>query len=250
MRTSLSRSYNCKDEELPIICKFAAYSLKRDLADFGAYSPKFTAAYADEFEARNVALGELIEPKLETVELKLLTERQYKTFAGLTLPINHLAGYIELAGEEVAISATDFGLTALRKAIAVKDAESVIKNLQTVLQNIAKYRESLTAQGLQDGVAEKFAAAAASVAADKQRHFEITSHRKKMVQNNTTMLNEAYKQFNEILKIGKILYKTKDPARYNDYIFRELKKQVRKVASNGPGAVAKNPAPLATEPIV
>ena len=250
MTTSLSRSYNCKDEELPVICKFAAFSLKRDLADFGAYSPKFSAAYADEFESKTVALHELIVPKSETIELKVLTERLYKTFAGLTLPINHLAGYIELAGEGVNISATDFGLTALRKGIAAKDAESVIKNLQTVLQNIAKYKDALTAQGLPGNLAEQFTAAMSSIAADKQRHFEITSHRKKMVQNNTTTLNEAYKQFNEILKIGKILYKTKDPARLNDYTFRELKKQVRRTVNNGSAAVAKNPAPLAVEPVV
>jgi len=41
MTTDFSREYSCKDEELPVICKFTAFSLKRDLADFTAFSPKF-----------------------------------------------------------------------------------------------------------------------------------------------------------------------------------------------------------------
>jgi len=44
MAQNHARNYNCKDEELPVICRFAAFSLKRDIADFTAFSPKFNAA--------------------------------------------------------------------------------------------------------------------------------------------------------------------------------------------------------------
>lgn len=49
MTTNSARSYNCKDEELPIVCKFAVFSLKHNLADFTAYSPRFNQAYASGF---------------------------------------------------------------------------------------------------------------------------------------------------------------------------------------------------------
>ncbi len=45
MKTNSNRSYGCKDEELPVICGYAAFSMKRDLADFTAYSPKFDEEY-------------------------------------------------------------------------------------------------------------------------------------------------------------------------------------------------------------
>ncbi|BBE16212.1 hypothetical protein AQPE_0349 [Aquipluma nitroreducens] len=44
------RDYNCKDEELPVIDGFVLSSMKKDLADFTAYSPKFDAAYVSNFE--------------------------------------------------------------------------------------------------------------------------------------------------------------------------------------------------------
>jgi hypothetical protein len=36
-----AREYSRKDKELPVICKFAAFSLNHDMADFKSYSPKF-----------------------------------------------------------------------------------------------------------------------------------------------------------------------------------------------------------------
>ena len=36
------RNFNCKDEELPVISRFVAFSVKRDLDDFLAYSPNLT----------------------------------------------------------------------------------------------------------------------------------------------------------------------------------------------------------------
>lgn len=44
MNTNQARNYNCKDEELPVICGYAAFGLKRDLLDFTARSPKFNQA--------------------------------------------------------------------------------------------------------------------------------------------------------------------------------------------------------------
>ena len=36
MGNDSDRAFKCKDEELPGICSFGLYSLKRDLADFAA----------------------------------------------------------------------------------------------------------------------------------------------------------------------------------------------------------------------
>lgn len=159
----------------------------------------------------------------------------FRTMDGLIGPLNHLTGYIDLAVDAISISPADFGIAALCKGIIAKDAESVVKNLHTVNLNIANYKDSLALQGFRDELGAKFTAAAVSVADDKQKQYEITSNRKNLVQNNVASLNDLFKQFNEILKVGKILYKGTDAAKLKDYTFSELKKNVSKTAKNSNG---------------
>jgi hypothetical protein len=233
MTTNLSRNYNCKDEELPVICKFVLFSLRRDLTEFTDYSPKFNAAYVTGFETKISTVAELVVPKSETKILKTITEQIYSSMDDLKPAINHLSGYIDMAMEELKLSPADFGLTDLRNGINKRDAESVIKNLHLVNTEIAKYIDILTPKGLNEKLIAKFSAAHTSISADKQRKYEITSNRKSVVQNNLGILNDLNDQLSEILKIGKILYKTVDAAKLKEYSFTELMKQVRKVSKNG-----------------
>jgi hypothetical protein len=229
MSTIPPRNYNCKDEELPIICGFVAFSLKRDLADFTAYSPMLNEAYVTAYEAKIVVVQELVEPKSETTELKLITEQMYSTLDGLISPINYLNGYIDLAGKAIPISATDFGLTGLRKSVKSRDVENVLKLLLTVSGNIDKYRNELTAKGLTAAVILKFTEAKTLLTDGRQKKYELISNRSAIVQNNLNLLNELYEQMTEICKIGKILYKQTDASKLKDYTFAHLLKQVRRV---------------------
>jgi len=228
MVTNVLRNHNCKDEELPVICNFAVFSINRDLADFTAYSPMFNQEYVTGFEAKTKDVAELVAPKSETVEKKKITDRLYKTMDGLIGPVNYLKGYVEMAEETLNVSPIDFGLTPLRNGIKGKDAEKVLKNLQLVISNTDKYKEPLVAKGLSDPLISKFGDAKSSIAADKQKQYEITSKRKGIVQDNVGLLNDLYDQLSEILRIGKILYQHTDPAKLKDYTFTELMKQVRK----------------------
>jgi len=228
MAQNHARNYNCKDEELPVICRFAAFSLKRDIADFTAFSPKFTAAYAAGFESKIAAVSEVVEPKSETLELKTITGRLYGTLDGLIDPINRLSGYIALAKKNLTISSADFGITQLRKGINTRDAEGALKSLHTVNANIAKFNDILSAQGLTEGLSNAFVAASASIAADKQMQYEIVSNRKTIVQNNIALFNTLFDQLSEICTVGKVLYKTTNALKLQEYTFNELKKRVRR----------------------
>lgn len=233
MANFLPRSFNCKDEELPVISRFTAFSFKRDLADFTAYSPRFNDSYLASFEARIIEVTDLVEPKSETIQLKSITERLYGAMDGLINPINRLTGYINLAHASMNVSPADFGLTLLRKGINSKDAESVLKNLHLVISNINRNKEILTTQGLQDELIALFTDAAISISADKQNQYEITSNRKAIVQNNVGMFNNLFEQLSEILAIGKILYKDNDAVKLQEYTFSNLKRRVRKTSNTG-----------------
>jgi len=238
MQMNVNRSFGCKNEELPVVCGFGATSLARDLGDFTAYSPLFDAAYLPAFQSKIEVVTELVQPQLETVELKVLTERMYQTMDDLIAPLNHLSGYLQLAGKEVPVSADDFGLLQLRKSARSRDVENVLKQLHTVDGNIRKYQKVLMAKGLTEELIARFAAAGKQLAEDKNLKYALVSNRAALVQKNMGLLNELYDQLTEICRIGKILYKQTNPAKLKDYTFARMMNQVR---------ISARPVPAKTE---
>ena len=227
MKSVNQRLFNCKDEELPVVLKAVAFAFRRDLADFSAFSPTFIEAYATDFETRVTTVCDLLEPQSETLAKSIITERYTNTMTGLIQPINRVTGYLNLAKKNLNITPTAFGLTALRQSIRFHNVEGVIDNLHVVLENIRTYKTPLAEKGLTDEQIAFLTAAFSTMATDKQQQIEITSHRRAIVQDNVLLLNEAYRQAAEISSIGKILYKSSNPAKLADYTFTRILKNVK-----------------------
>jgi len=228
------RLYSCKDAELPVICDFAAFSLNRDLDDFSAYSPKFKNGFLETFLSDIEKANDVIEPKSETLVRMASTARLYVALDSLIDPINRLAGYLSYSHETLNISATAFGLTHLRECITSRDAEGAIKELHIVNSNIAKYQDLLMLQGLTEELIAQFISAGSIIAKEKQAQYALLSNRKNIVQSNLGFFNSLYKRLTDILTAGKILYKTKDPVKLQEYTLNYLKKQVRTVSKPVP----------------
>ena len=152
-----------------MICMFGASNLRHDLPDFSAFSPLFNPEYVSRFDSRIADVSDLILPRSETLELKIITQRMRETFRVLIDLVNRLTGYITLARLEQTISVTDFGIKYLRKSIADHDAEGVIQALHTIIGNISKYKVELQAQGMSDENISRFTDILSSVANDKQK---------------------------------------------------------------------------------
>jgi hypothetical protein len=238
MNLNTNRSYNCKDEELPVICRFLATSLRRDLADFTAYSHKLSTAYLADYEAKIAKVEELLSPVSETTEMKKITDRIHSGMNVLLDYVNQLGGYLEMAGSSIDLSATDFGLTALRKGIYNNDPEKVLDRLKDVNKNVVKYKAALAEQGFTDLLQAKLVNVYASLNADRQLQYEILTHRKALVQSNVGMLNDLNSQLTEVLRIGKILYRGKDAVKQQEYTLAELKKRVRRISKKEAGEPA------------
>ena len=151
----MNRSFDCKSEELPVVCRFGAISLERDLTDFTAYSPMFGAPYLAAFKAKIEVIQELVLPQSETVELKVITERIYQTLDDLISPINHLEGYLKLAGK----TGTHLFCRFWSDAIAQKRAGARCgKCTETVAHRRRKHRQiqnSIDGQGAYRGADRK-----------------------------------------------------------------------------------------------
>jgi hypothetical protein len=221
------KTYNCKNEELPVIAGYLIFSLKRDLADFTAFSPKFDESYVTTFEAKTVAATELLNPKTETAELKLITARLYTTVNGLSGAANSLSTYIKMAGVNVPLSASDFGISLLRNKINRKDVEGVLQGLRLVNANIERYRDALMNQGLTEAFITELNTTMTCIAADNQTQYEIKENRKALVQDNISILNELYADIMELCEVGKNLYRGKNAQKLSEYTFSDLRKNVR-----------------------
>ena len=220
------KTYNCKNEELPVIAGYLHSSLKRDLADFTAFSPKFDGTYVATFEGKIVAVTEVLNPRTETVELKAVTERLYKRMDSLLDPIARVEKYVKIAGSEIPVSIKDFGFSQLRLKIKTKDAEGMLAVLKTVNNYLDTYKSALMAQGLSDELIAVFSSSSAAVHNDNQLQYEIVTNRKKLVDSNAHLLNELYGYISEICDTGKVVYRGNAVA-MKEYTFTELKKRVR-----------------------
>jgi hypothetical protein len=222
-----ARVYSCKNEELPIIGGYIAFSLKRDLADFATFSPKFNDGYVSDFRRKIVSASDLLSPRIETVELKITTNSLYTAFHDLNGLINRMAIYIKMAKTEIPVTFKDFGIIALRRKIRQKDAEGVEQNLHIVLENTHKYLKALKNEGLNDDFVAKLTNLDTSIAGNNQRQYEIISHRKELVQNNIFIFNDLYLQIANICDVGKVLYRKENSLKLQEYTFRDLLKKVR-----------------------
>ena len=128
----------------------------------------------------------------------------------------------------------EFGITQLKRNIFKKDVEAVIQNLKFVNDNIAINKEKLVAKGLNDDLIALFSNSAATLTDDKRKQVEIISNRKGIILNNISLFNGLYSQLCNIMTVGKILYKTTNSAKLQDYTFNDLKKRVRRVTNPVP----------------
>ncbi|MDR2475220.1 MAG: hypothetical protein LBD45_05115 [Bacteroidales bacterium] len=227
MNTEQMRNFNCKDEELPVICEYVAITLGRDLSDFTAFSPKFNQIYLNSFKEKIVVVTGLVNPKTETAKIKSITAQMYATADGLTDSLNRLEAYLKLAKDQIPVSANDFGISPLRKDLNRKNMEGALLNLHLVSSNIEKYRPQLEAEGMTDNLVATFDNATESIASDNRDQYEILTQRIELVRNNISKLNDLYGQMAEICEIGKTLFKKTAPEKAKEYTFTYLLKKVR-----------------------
>lgn len=242
-----NRNFNCKNEELPVICRFNLFSLKRDQTYFADYSPIFSEEFIAGYENQIAEVSELIQPKNEMTAQKVITDRLHTNMDSLIVPIKHLTGYINMCSATLKITPESYGLAALRKCIRAKDPEGVMQNLNQIINNNNKYGNVLAEKGFKPELAARFTDAAASIAADKQAQYEMISNRKLIVQNNMGLLNALNDTLTQIMVIGKILFADTDPAKAKEYTFTQLLKLVHRTSKPDSDKTDEQTTPLASE---
>ncbi|HRZ96420.1 MAG TPA: hypothetical protein P5084_02610 [Paludibacter sp.] len=230
----INRPYKCKNEEVLPVAKFTFYSVKRDLADFSAFSSVFNEQYVTETEAKINAAENLLEPKAETLTLRLINQAMEQQGTDLNKLLLKIDGYLRLMRKETGITATAFGVSALRRSLNRGDYEGVLKGLKVLMSNVQNQLTMLQSKGMPATMPQTLQDIHNSLAVNKQKQFEIKSNRAAIVQDNQQLLNDLFMRMAEIYNIGKVLYKNTDPAKYRDYTFTALLKKVRNTSPQTP----------------
>jgi hypothetical protein len=231
---NVTKNFSCKDEELLPIGKRTLFSLKRDLAEFTAYSPVMNEEYVSETEAKISTAEDLLAPQAETLAMGLINDRLNVSYSDLLNNLNKVEGYLKLTIKSLGITANGFGISSLRAAVNAKDAEAVVKRLSVVQLNINNYKAPLTAVGLTQDLIDSLETIRKSIDSDRLEQYEILTRRKSLVQNNRSVLNDLSTRISEIQAIGKVLYKGSDAVKLSEYTFTQLLTKVRQVSKAKP----------------
>lgn len=240
------KMFSCKYEELLPISKFTLFSLRRDLTEFAAFSNRFSDEYVTETEAMINDVENLLEPKAETLSLKMISQTMEQQVNELNKSMLHVEGYLKLMKNVPGFTPKAFGVSALRKSMNTLEYEGTLKNLKLLNSNVLNNLPAFEGRGMPADMPQTLQKLHDVIAENRQKQFEIKSNRSAIVQNNIKTLNDLYLRMTEIYSIGKVLYKLTDPAKMNDYTFTALLKKVRNslksTATTAPSDPATAPA--------
>ncbi len=221
--------YNCKDEELPVICTYGYVSLINDLPALTAYSPKINQKFADTFLASIKNAKDLIAPELETLLMTELTKKIYGAIHSLSDPINWVSGYFGNGEINPPISDSAFGISKLRDAVNALNIEAVIDRVKTLKQNIKNHETVLKDEGLTDELVSKFDTAVEIIESNLSERYKIVKRRAGRVAANIAVFNDLHKDLKKVLRADKAIYKATDPVKLREYFATHLKGRAHKV---------------------
>jgi hypothetical protein len=237
------RAFPCRYEELPVLCEFAARSLRTDLEDFKKYSPKFTAAFATDFEKRIAECYELVgaaRTPQEAAKLKEITGKLHNAMMQMSVFCKQLEGYIMLSGGAIKRTPAEFGITRLRQSIRRKDVEGALAALTMMKEQLAANKALLSAEGMGKQMPAAVDEALVLIKEERQNQYRQKLQKKAVSGENLQKLNALYAQLQIILQVGKIVY-AGQAEKIREYTFSVLKRQIS-TRNSGRTAEAVEPA--------
>ncbi|MDX2302746.1 MAG: hypothetical protein NW226_08090 [Microscillaceae bacterium] len=223
---STERKLKLKLDEIPAVGQFIYDSYLADEADFKAFSPQFDETYKTDLAERFNTVKEIINAKVITAELKVVTARMYENISVLKEQINRLEAYAKLAKTSLKVVLADFRFKEVRRLANKKDFEGLIENLKITIQMVSENMEALQAKGFTQESKTALETMRIAFETDNAEQNRKLDQRRQHVANNNETINALYEKLSEILTIGKVLYKKSKPEKAKSYTLAEIRKRV------------------------
>ena len=217
-------NFSFKIEELSPVATWCNSLLKQYQADFKDYSTDFADPYPADVEAKIEAVNELISTKLFIGELSTATQKLYNNMDESRPLILQLEGYIKRTEKNLTTPAKSFDLKLLRKCISSKDAEGFNMSLKLLLQLVNANISVLQDKGMKPALVTKLTDILTKNYTLSQEQNSKMLDKEKAVKENADILNDLWKDCQNIMDAGKRIYKYSNPDMLKNFTLTHIRK--------------------------
>lgn len=230
------RKFSFKIEELVVIAAVILESVRKDIADFMAFSSVFTVEFLDAIDEKIEACKTLINSSSIAKELKLITEDVYKKSDAFRSKFNALEVYFKYAVGQIDIQVSDTGIKAARLNISRGNTEGVVSDARKVLANAKKNRAALEAKGMKPEFLVAFEAEINEVEVLNNKQITLKNEMLRQTDTNMGTYNDLWSDISIITDAAKAIYRGVDDVKLKNYNISLLRKRINAEGGNADSA--------------
>lgn len=226
------RLYQCRIDEVGPLAQMVRSSFVADGKDFRKASPDFAAPnFLKTFDERYDALELLVPTAVRRMSDADVTRTMNKVAKNLRDPLNWLELRVNRAAKKadpkLTVAPTDFGISAVRTKITLREMEGLDGKLKNLLQLIADNADALAAQGHTADDTKVFSDARKLLSGYNVTQNDNLNAQLVLTVENITAANAMWEMIDEILEAGRLMYKETQPRKAVAYTLARLKKRMR-----------------------
>lgn len=228
--------YSFKNEELIPFCDFVFSSYTANQPAFIDYSPNYGGDHLSGCINTRDTVDRAINPKTLTAKLKGVTRALYAHLDNGLNIIDDVERYCEKG--KVPLTKKDLEITRTRRKCHSRDAEGAIRGFKLMRELIGPHLAVLEEQGYTKSKQERLIKLIKDINDNNVLQNSIINERAVLVQNNIGRVCELWEKITDILKTGKIIYKT-DPAKRITYTQTRILERIRQNRDKDSGVKGK-----------
>jgi hypothetical protein len=222
----MTKKFQCKIEDVPVIGEFLLSSVKKDMKDFSSFSSMFTPDYLATIETKINSCKELISSSTVVKELKAVTKQLYDKSKGLRVKLNVLEGYLKLGKDDLDIAVEDVGLKNVRNDISRCNIEGLISNMQKLLIVVKRNKTVLEAKGFKPAIIDDIETQITDISILNTKQNDLISDRNRLTKQNIELFNNLWESLLPIVETAKAIYRGVDDVKLKDYTIAQLMKRI------------------------
>ncbi len=224
------KNFKLRFEELPAFGELVETSFLLDKELFAAFSPVYANGFSENYRGKLQAVKDIISPRLLTEKRKIVTENLHAAHVSLLALTDNIKRYCEMAGDKRNFTMEALQLKALRKNIRSHNSEAVVRGareMQQVLKTNVAVLEEYGYNSERQAELDKLITTIDSLNIEQ---VSLLNERRRLVENNTSQLNEFWDMVQDLMKTGQIIHRN-NPLRKTEYTDKTLRSRVRLIAA-------------------
>ena len=234
-----ARLYRCRIDEVGPLAQMVRSAFVLDAADFVKLSPDFGAAgFLPGFNTRYDKLEQLVPTAIRRAIDAQVTRTMHQVSKDLREPLNFLEVRLNRAAKKkpaLTVLPKQFGIGAVRAAIASRDMETLDGKLKTLIGLVTDNKDQLKSQGHTDADTQVLTDARLDIGALNVTQNDNDNATLVLTEENVTAANAMWELIDEITEAGRLMYKQTKPRKAVAYTLARLKKRMRQERAEGDG---------------